>query len=500
MGNVVFVGVPHLGAPKAAKVLLYGDDLEAGKFGLGLNSQEVKHIGQNMPSIYQLLPSDTYFFFNPGYLGLTNNGLTSWLRYGQTSQKLIDQGLNANLIQQAENFHHIGLDNYNFRNHQGRYYNIAGCGQATLGGISQSSSKKFQVQYRSGDGTVLYSSASFLGSVPLISVRAKKHANMLTEDGLRYHILGLATGIYTELGGEPAPVDDCGLNGRQISVHSPVDLHVYDELGRHVGPVSSGEVELQIPDAQYDIIEDNKFVFLPNGHNYTVKLQATDVGSFELRSSIIENEEITNTVEYGAIPITAQSSGHLLLNDDNNQNLFLDQDGDAKIDKVVTPIGEGIVADNEAPEAIIQFDLKNKDIVIVGKDNVTVTPQVVSHEGSVIISDEAGNTTEVEFSEKNRKKQQQASLVALTYHGKQIDLAKNRIKFKWMLDKQGQIKSLTQHLRIKGELYIELDYRNGQTHIKGRSENGLINKKMPGLALLQITTNKGQLNYATITP
>ncbi|NCN08152.1 alpha/beta hydrolase, partial [Candidatus Parcubacteria bacterium] len=63
VGNFVDIATPHLGSPKGFKIINYGDNLDASIFfGLfGLNSERVKKISQNMPSIYQLLPSREYF-------------------------------------------------------------------------------------------------------------------------------------------------------------------------------------------------------------------------------------------------------------------------------------------------------------------------------------------------------------------------------------------------------------------------------------------------------
>ena len=57
------IATPHLGAPKAFKILMYGDDTIT-----GVNQNTIKNISQNMPAVYQLLPSQAYFDVNnPGY-------------------------------------------------------------------------------------------------------------------------------------------------------------------------------------------------------------------------------------------------------------------------------------------------------------------------------------------------------------------------------------------------------------------------------------------------
>lgn len=57
INKLVFVGTPNLGAPQSAKMLLYGDSLGVKKWFIGLDPAEMKKISQNMPAVYQMLPS-----------------------------------------------------------------------------------------------------------------------------------------------------------------------------------------------------------------------------------------------------------------------------------------------------------------------------------------------------------------------------------------------------------------------------------------------------------
>jgi hypothetical protein len=100
--KLVFVGVPNLGAPKAAKVLLYGDSMDISFLGMGLNPEEVKKISQNMPAVYELLPSKEYFNHFPGYLAVSElNNQNSLFSFSQTSNYLKAKNLNADLIDKS---------------------------------------------------------------------------------------------------------------------------------------------------------------------------------------------------------------------------------------------------------------------------------------------------------------------------------------------------------------------------------------------------------------
>jgi len=53
-----------------------------------------------------------------------------------------------------------------------------------------------------------------------------------------------------------------------------------------VGPDAQGNIEINIPGAAHDIIGDNKFAFVPKGHNYKIVGIATGLGHFNARSLI----------------------------------------------------------------------------------------------------------------------------------------------------------------------------------------------------------------------
>jgi len=61
VNRFIDIATPHFGAPKAFKALMFGDDMGFNLFGLKLNKNTVKDITQNMPAVYQLLPSRKYF-------------------------------------------------------------------------------------------------------------------------------------------------------------------------------------------------------------------------------------------------------------------------------------------------------------------------------------------------------------------------------------------------------------------------------------------------------
>ena len=61
INKLIFIGTPHLGAPKIYYAMLSGD-IEAGFWqDIGLSNSTLKEIMRNMPSTYQLFPSYQYY-------------------------------------------------------------------------------------------------------------------------------------------------------------------------------------------------------------------------------------------------------------------------------------------------------------------------------------------------------------------------------------------------------------------------------------------------------
>ncbi len=87
----------------------------------------------------------------------------------------------------------------------------------------------------------------------------------------------------------------------EVTVHSPVDLHLYDSWGRHVGLNGSGKVELQIPNSTY--IEENgtKTIRFPTEvSKFTLFLKGTDDGNYTLNISrpiMVETENGNETLK-----------------------------------------------------------------------------------------------------------------------------------------------------------------------------------------------------------
>ena len=345
INKAVFVGTPNLGAPKAAKALLYGDSMGVSFAGMGLDPAEVKFIGHNMPAVYELLPSYSYFEKNNGIGYLGNAELDSNLPlyhittkdFGQTYDYLSGGGgLNSDLVSRADSFHDYSYDNFDFTGTGIKAYNIVGCQDATIDKIIKMPNGEYDLDYGPGDTTVPFISADNLsGALTFYALKAD-HGQMLSQDGIRQQIVNIIAGAGLPTEGNIVPyISDCHFNGRKVSSHSPVDLQIYDtSSNQHVGPNPDGSFDYNIEGVQYDTIGEEKFAFLPPGHDYKVvlepKLAAGENGQFDFYSSVISDSQIASSVYYNQIPINSSSKATLALDGDNSQQLLVDVIGDGK--------------------------------------------------------------------------------------------------------------------------------------------------------------------------
>ncbi|MFP4559075.1 MAG: PKD domain-containing protein, partial [Archaeoglobaceae archaeon] len=87
----------------------------------------------------------------------------------------------------------------------------------------------------------------------------------------------------------------------EVTVHSPVEIHLYDSLGRHVGLNDSGEIESQVPNSTYFEQNGTKTIRFPTETNkFTLLLKGTDNGNYTLdiyRPVMVETEDGNATIK-----------------------------------------------------------------------------------------------------------------------------------------------------------------------------------------------------------
>lgn len=333
------VGTPHIGAPSAYKTLIYGDNLGVGKlFGLvGINAGRIKQISQNMPSVYQLLPSRSYFNDSEdGYQYYVFNGVeqSKRLTFDETSAYLKTSGRNSALVDRADTLHRE-IDGLNPADYGVEAYNIVGCGVPTLGQFylfdDSVERPSYGIRFINGDGTVPLRSAEAMVATSTYYVRGVAHALLPSTSGVKELITGLLTATSANFDISPysslaMSASGCSIpDGQVVSFHSPIELHIYDSSGNHVGPDENGDIENEINGVVYEVLDDNKFAFLPAGADYTVRGSATGAGHFDVRIEEVVSGQVATTTVFANIPLIASSQSVFTIGSTTPSLVYVDE-------------------------------------------------------------------------------------------------------------------------------------------------------------------------------
>jgi len=298
--KLIFVGTPHLGAPKAGKVLLVGDNM-----GIPwLRGEKIKEIAKNSPALHQLLPDQKYFDSFAGYIRKSDLTL---LNYQDTKNFLINETQSPDVMGLSESFWAKNLEDADFSGVN--TYNFAGCVSGTQSEYHlKNDSSIGSIDYTSGDSTVPLVSSDYI-NIPedkKFYLRYAHHVEMPSQTDIRTAILDILSGdIPTVTGNLKDNSSDCYFNAKTLFWHSPVAVHIYDSLGNHTGPIDNDGIEYGVPGIDYEIIGHDKFIFLPTdtGETYSIVADGLATGSFDLLISHNNNGIVENTTVFNDVPI-----------------------------------------------------------------------------------------------------------------------------------------------------------------------------------------------------
>jgi len=132
--------------------------------------------------------------------------------------------------------------------------------------------------------------------------------------------------------------NDPGSPGYSGCAFSPVEIHVYDSAGNHVGPTATGEIEINIPGVYLYDPENNRFI-INTTDELTFKIAATESGKFDFTFTRYQTDISEHTAAtYKDIQITGNTIATVSANVDNpNYTMEVDQDGDGGVDLTKTP-------------------------------------------------------------------------------------------------------------------------------------------------------------------
>lgn len=373
----IFVAVPELGTPQAILSMLHGDNQSVAG-GLILSKGTSRTFSQNLPGAYGLLPSEAFFKNNPltvisdFFSRKSDNSVSSYASmknfltantFSKASSTDIDTPLllNSGLFGLAGKFHKTA-DIWKPASTT-KSLSIFGWGLPTSKSISyekdihcKQNDKFCPVTFSryitsSGDGTVLTASRSGLAD-KIVFLNLKKieeetgdeanHADILElpqlQDFLIDNIIDADSGDYKKYFSTTEPVDND--KWLYIKVHSPVDIHVYDEKGNHTGLLENPAVgadlenyENKIPSSIYDGWGRVKQVILPYNQEYKISLDGTDTGTFTIETEVVQSDKVIASSTFSEIPVTASMNADFVIATSTNSFasttlMYIDSDGD----------------------------------------------------------------------------------------------------------------------------------------------------------------------------
>ncbi len=374
--KVLFVAVPELGTPQAIAGMLHGTDQALGK-GLILESGVARTFGLTMPGAYGLLPSSEYFnrIVEPvitfagkavgSYESLANflTGKSDGRSQPQESDLKSPSVLSASLLSKATSMHSL-LDSWRFPTTTD-VMSLVGWGTPTTRTIEYSTSSPRIIKGPEGDGTVVINSTnpSLYFNQGLFNHDNRsdvEHANILDADPVKSFISKVvatsslasaadSTSYLTST--KPNAGDYPWMKWYTVSVHSPVDVDIYDSHGGHMGTVPLSSIDPKFKDSdlmylddtiggQYEAIGDEKYFTIPADETYTVQLKGTGTGNFtyQVQKFVGGNmTEVSNTV-YTDLPVTPLLVASTTISSATTTPLLnLDVDGNGTVDIKTLP-------------------------------------------------------------------------------------------------------------------------------------------------------------------
>lgn len=348
--KLILVASPQTGTPLAVGALLHGVDQG---YQPVLKAETARHFAKNAPMAYNLIPSEAYFdgtgsgvetpvvHFVPStetaiFTGAYGTQIDSALELapfvvgseGRTEPALDNltypQGGNAFLQQEANELHEQ-IDNWSPPTTL-KVYQIAGWGLDTISSFTYKKGGFFHCFLKNpcldmdlsmvedGDGVVVTPSAHAIGedysNVEHLwldmdqfnkeQLFALDHASILELQELREFIKGILEDsiLLPRYITNNRPDGD---NSKKLRfyLHSPLNVHLYNDDGRHLGYSDSGDtIEKEIPGSQYQEFGDITFVSVPAKVGVKLVLKGKASGGFSLKIEEADGGEIITETRF----------------------------------------------------------------------------------------------------------------------------------------------------------------------------------------------------------
>jgi pimeloyl-ACP methyl ester carboxylesterase len=536
--KVILIAVPQIGTPDAMVGILHGTDIGGG-FVMG--KERSRQLAENMPVMYNLLPSTSYF--DTIDTTTEGNSLISFnsallfapqiAEYGSTIDSEAELGNyilgtdirekpeyfdtthpnigNSGLYQDSQNAHGI-LDDW-MPSPDTKVIQVAGWGEETIAGLDYKSYSAFplgtqKMSYKprmviDGDSTVVTPSALWMSdsnpnverwwvdlkSYDTIRNLERGHKDILEVTNLLSFIESKIKDSTSFDDPDNIVVDNTSTLTSSSSrlhfiLHSPLTLGIIDTQGRYTGmdPVTK-ETKEEIPDVDYRQIGEVQFISVPYGVAYTLKMKGYEQGGFSLDVDKQEENDITNFTSFQGIPSSISTIATMDIGptfEVENSELKIDQNGDGVVDKTLLATPEGITTyDTTPPELQLTFNTTTKDVVFSAQDAVDQNPTIMTTNTSITLKDNAGNVTVIPFTKyKELPTRLKFSYYKIIRNGITTIVPNTNITYDWQENK-GVLTDLDTKVTIKGVEKYVFNYKKGN--------NATIIKEKKGLVIVTIT-------------
>ena len=418
--QMIFVASPEAGTPGAAGAILHGfqQGLPFEWFHPIISPEESRTLARNMPSAYGLLPSANYFTYTNDPVIMFDDFplFASWrAKYGTTIHSgeglrnfMTDQnraGLpvvndlnqpiigNLSLFDKATLLHNT-LDNWtppagvDLTEIAGwgeetlktiEYYQGVETGCKTVAGMRACNFEPV-LQFKpimtiDGDGTVVTSSALWTSGAKKFWVDLSDYNNTLPQSLSHFDrkhadilevpkLLDFAKNVITRNNSAlpkyistSVPPYSGNETRLHFTLHSPLTLNLYDDLGNHTGLSSTGEVEENIPGSRYFVFGDVQYISVPNTASTHLVMNGYTEGSFTLNVEESQGNTITSSTSFAGVPTSPTTVVTMDIPQDGGiaeaSPLLVDNNGDGTTDTTLIPKdGETVLPDITAPKTI----------------------------------------------------------------------------------------------------------------------------------------------------
>lgn len=412
--QIIFVAVPELGTPQAVAAILHGYGQSLAKIALPTESN-ARIFSQNLPGPYNLLPSRDYFQ-NIGTEVISNNFSDTNKKidsYEKFKEFVLSNGyskfeafdldiplkLNQKIFELADSFHSV-FDKW-LPSTNTKISSIYGWGLITPNNVAYKAKApcypeilvckpEFHLNGNErGDGTVITDAGTTnmdtklflnLKDLNIDEDTNISHAFILESKALINKIKDMITDQsalgkdYNKYFTKAEPISSTKY--LSVTIHSPVDIDVYDRKGRHTGSIPSTDprskyfaYEDEIPLSAYRKFGETKNVILPFTEQYKIDLNGTGLGLFSVDVEVIQNGKNISTTSFSVLPVTPFMVMELVVGTStvdlaSTTVMNIDTDGDGQAD-IVNRTVQALGLDEKDPISDIQTYLEMSKQVII---------------------------------------------------------------------------------------------------------------------------------------